>query len=119
MSKPPFSFDGDHSQPPDERGFFAEQQSKRPALTLPAAPQDDAHYHGHRDRLRTRYKDHGDTALADYEILELLLFRLIPAPRHQAYRQGAAGALWNLSRRFRRFPRFAAGSERHRRSGGV
>lgn len=78
MSKPPFSFDGDHLQPPDERGFFAEQQSKRPALTISAAQQDDAHYHGHRDRLRTRFKDHGDTALADYEILELLLFRLIP-----------------------------------------
>jgi hypothetical protein len=26
----------------------------------------------------TRFRDHGDTALADYEILELLLFRLIP-----------------------------------------
>ncbi len=45
---------------------------------MPTVQQDDAHYHGHRDRLRTRYKDHGDTALADYEILELLLFRLIP-----------------------------------------
>jgi DNA repair protein RadC len=78
MTKFPFSSDGDSSQPPDERGFFAEQQSKRPALTIPPVQQDDAHYHGHRDRLRTRYKDHGDTALADYEILELLLFRLIP-----------------------------------------
>jgi len=45
---------------------------------MPPVQQDDAHYHGHRDRLRARYKDHGDTALADYEILELLLFRLIP-----------------------------------------
>ena len=78
MTKPPFSSEGDHSQPADERGFFAEQQPKRSSLSLPAAPADDAHYHGHRDRLRTRYRDHGDTALADYEILELLLFRLIP-----------------------------------------
>lgn len=78
MIKPPFSSEGDHSQPADERGFFAEQQAKRPALALPPVSQDDAHYHGHRDRLRTRYRDHGDTALADYEILELLLFRLIP-----------------------------------------
>ncbi|CAN7573178.1 DNA repair protein RadC [Rhizobium sp. LjRoot98] len=78
MTKPPFSSEGDHSQPADERGFFAEQQAKRPALALPPVSQDDAHYHGHRDRLRIRYRDHGDTALADYEILELLLFRLIP-----------------------------------------
>ncbi|WP_428428603.1 RadC family protein [Pararhizobium sp.] len=78
MTKLPFSSDGDHSQPADERGFFAEQQPKRSSLGVPPVQQDDAHYHGHRDRLRTRYKDHGDTALADYEILELLLFRLIP-----------------------------------------
>ncbi len=78
MTKLPFPSDGDHSQPADERGFFAEQQPKRSSLGVPAVQQDDAHYHGHRDRLRTRYRDHGDTALADYEILELLLFRLIP-----------------------------------------
>jgi len=78
MTKPPFSSDGDSSQPADERDFFAGQQPKRSGLRTRAAELDDAHYHGHRDRLRTRYKDHGDTALADYEILELLLFRLIP-----------------------------------------
>lgn len=78
MTKLPFPSDGDHSQPADERGFFAEQQPKRSSLGVPPIHQDDAHYHGHRDRLRTRYRDHGDTALADYEILELLLFRLIP-----------------------------------------
>lgn len=78
MTKLPFSSESDHSQPVDERGFFAEQQPKRANLGVPPAQQDDAHYHGHRDRLRTRYRDHGDTALADYEILELLLFRLIP-----------------------------------------
>lgn len=43
-----------------------------------AATPEDKHYHGHRERLRNRFRDHGDTALADYEILELLLFRLIP-----------------------------------------
>ncbi|HTO33478.1 MAG TPA: DNA repair protein RadC [Pararhizobium sp.] len=78
MTKPPSSSDGDLSHPADERGFFAEQQPKRSGLGIAAVQQDDAHYHGHRDRLRTRYRDHGDTALADYEILELLLFRLIP-----------------------------------------
>jgi DNA repair protein RadC len=41
-------------------------------------PAKEEHYHGHRERLRQRFRDHGDTALADYELLELLLFRLIP-----------------------------------------
>lgn len=73
-----FAFDG----MADERGFFSESISKsRPLKKSPPAPADDgkhAHYHGHRERLRNRYREHGDTALADYEILELLLFRLIP-----------------------------------------
>lgn len=36
------------------------------------------HYHGHRQRLRQRFRDAGADALADYELLELLLFRTIP-----------------------------------------
>ena len=36
------------------------------------------HYHGHRDRLRARFRDGGATALADYELLELALFRALP-----------------------------------------
>ncbi len=36
------------------------------------------HYHGHRQRLRERFMEAGDQALADYELLELLLFRAIP-----------------------------------------
>ena len=39
---------------------------------------DPPHYHGHRDRLRARFCEAGDDALADYELLELLLFRSIP-----------------------------------------
>lgn len=35
------------------------------------------HYHGHRRRLRDRFMDAGEAALADYEMLELLLFRAI------------------------------------------
>jgi DNA repair protein RadC len=66
----------------DERGFFAEQAQKSGGMKKaePVKADDDkqAHYHGHRERLRSRYREHGDTALADYEILELLLFRLIP-----------------------------------------
>ena len=36
------------------------------------------HYHGHRGRLRQRFVDGGPNALQDYELLELVLFNLIP-----------------------------------------
>jgi len=36
------------------------------------------HYEGHRKRLRQRFTDTGGQGLADYELLELLLFRSIP-----------------------------------------
>jgi DNA repair protein RadC len=36
------------------------------------------HYHGHRDRLRGRFREAGAEAVSDYELLELLLFRTIP-----------------------------------------
>ncbi|WP_422370218.1 RadC family protein [Hoeflea sp.] len=75
---------------PDERSFFAETRpgkSKSRRLAPEAVSQENAdrgkdtateHYHGHRDRLRRRFREGGDRALADYELLELLLFRLIP-----------------------------------------
>ncbi|HEY0328237.1 MAG TPA: DNA repair protein RadC [Rhodopseudomonas sp.] len=53
------------SADPDDRtepGFFAE------------AP----HYHGHRERLRERFRGAGADALSDYELLELVLFRALP-----------------------------------------
>ncbi len=37
-----------------------------------------AHYAGHRARLRARFMKAGAEALADYELLELVLFRAIP-----------------------------------------
>jgi DNA repair protein RadC len=36
------------------------------------------HYHGHRERLRTRFLDAGPDAVTEYELLELVLFRAIP-----------------------------------------
>ncbi len=59
----------------DERGFFGE----RPLPPVKAAPEKP-HYHGHRERLRERFVEAGPDALADYEMLELILFR--------AFRQG-------------------------------
>ena len=55
----------------DERGFFSE----RPGTT---AMNDRPHHTGHRDRLRKRFSEAGDDALADYELVELMLFRLLP-----------------------------------------
>ena len=41
-------------------------------------PEPKPHYHGHRDRLRARFAEKGADSLADYELLELYLFRSIP-----------------------------------------
>ena len=78
MTKPPISAAADPDEPADERQFFAPQK-RRSVGTVPSPDgAAEAHYHGHRDRLRARYREHGEQALADYEILELILFRLIP-----------------------------------------
>lgn len=44
--------------------------------TLP--PNTVPHHAGHRDRLRARFSEAGGQGLADYELLELALFRSIP-----------------------------------------
>ena len=40
--------------------------------------KESPHYHGHRERLRGRFREAGEEALADYELLELVLFRAQP-----------------------------------------
>ena len=45
---------------------------------MPERDEADKHYLGHRQRLRARFMEAGDEALAYYELLELLLFRPIP-----------------------------------------
>jgi DNA repair protein RadC len=35
------------------------------------------HFHGHRERLRSRFREQGAASLADYELLEMALFRAI------------------------------------------
>ncbi|RVC63804.1 MAG: JAB domain-containing protein [Mesorhizobium sp.] len=65
----------------DERGFFSERWIEPPAGKAAAekkATPEQPHYHGHRGRLRERFTAAGPDALPDYELLELLLFRLIP-----------------------------------------
>jgi DNA repair protein RadC len=43
----------------------------------PADPAEEPHYHGHRERLKARFRANPD-AIPDYEMLELILFRAIP-----------------------------------------
>ena len=40
--------------------------------------KDTPHHHGHRDRLRARFLKAGVDGIADYELLELMLFSVIP-----------------------------------------
>lgn len=42
------------------------------------AQQETPHYHGHRQRLRDRFLAGGSVALADYELLEMILFASKP-----------------------------------------
>ena len=80
----------------DERGFFFERphspargrrapasgaadRPDAPAARRPVAgPEERPDHLGHRDRLRQRLRNGGAEALADYEILEALLFRSLP-----------------------------------------
>ena len=71
--------------PPKPKQQPNEKLDKEPSIendtvsTTPSRPKKQTpHYHGHRDRLRGRFKDNGVEALADYELLELYLFRSIP-----------------------------------------
>ncbi len=43
-----------------------------------AKKDEPPHYAGHRQRLRARFTESGPDALGDYELLELILFTLIP-----------------------------------------
>jgi DNA repair protein RadC len=51
-----------------------DEEAKEPIGLAEPAP----HYHGHRERLRARFLKGGSDALADYELLELVLFRALP-----------------------------------------
>jgi DNA repair protein RadC len=47
------------------------------AAANPRSAARPPHFHGHRERLRERFLKGGTDALADYELLELVLFRAI------------------------------------------
>jgi DNA repair protein RadC len=63
------------------RFLFELNAAPAPANAAPAAEtmqEAEPHYHNHRARLRERFEQAGAGALADYELLELALFRIIP-----------------------------------------
>jgi DNA repair protein RadC len=57
--------------------FHAElSHEEKKAVQTPKS--EKPHYYGHRDRMRQRFAEKGEHSLADYELLEMLLFRSIP-----------------------------------------
>jgi DNA repair protein RadC len=62
---------GGDGKTPDAPALF-----DAPVPAKPAA--DKPHYAGHRQRLRERFLNSGPGALADYELLELILFLALP-----------------------------------------
>src|ERR1700722_15114790 len=54
----------------------------KPMPVKPLQPDEPStetpHYHGHRERLRQRFRGAGADALSDYELLEMVLFRALP-----------------------------------------
>lgn len=65
----------------DKRAHFLNESAEKPPI--PASPPSANNKttnpnSGHRDRLRQRFANGGVDALADYELLELFLFRAVP-----------------------------------------
>lgn len=59
-------------------GGHVEGMSDGTATDIATSPASAPHYHGHRERLRARFLEAGSDALADYELMELVLFRVMP-----------------------------------------
>lgn len=67
----PFQFDA-------QTGPIEIARAPKPKAKSKSMAPDKPHYHDHRARLRQRFEEAGPNALADYELLELMLFRSIP-----------------------------------------
>jgi DNA repair protein RadC len=86
---------------------------RRTSASDEAGLAEAPHFHGHRERLRTRFRDAGGQALADYEMLELLLFSAIP-------RRDVKPLAKKLLDRFGSFPEvISAPRERLKEVGGL
>ena len=62
----------------EQRSLFEQPLDRRSASTKPAEPRIDDDKAGHRSRLRARFRDGGADAIPDYELLEMILFRVFP-----------------------------------------
>lgn len=77
--------------------------SPQPDLWAAPVRAPKPHHLGHRERLRERARAGGLSALPDYELLELYLFRAIPRADTKALakaliaRFGSLGAVWSAS----------------------
>lgn len=78
----------------------------------------DKHYHGHRERLRSRFMEAGPEALADYELVELVLFFSVwrrdtkPLAKQLIERFGGIGGLLAAEpERYRDIKELTAGGE--------
>ncbi|MEM8759832.1 MAG: hypothetical protein AAGE83_05840, partial [Pseudomonadota bacterium] len=61
-----------------ERSAVATSADDSVARRSRIKPGEQPHFHAHRERLRARFLEAGSGAVADYEMLELVLFRAIP-----------------------------------------
>ena len=68
----------DRNEQTDERVFFFSETSSSIATEQPKSAKKSNPNAGHRERLRERFVKAGPDALADYELLELVLFRSLP-----------------------------------------
>ncbi|MEM9573612.1 MAG: DNA repair protein RadC [Pseudomonadota bacterium] len=68
----------DDKEQTDERVFFFAETSTSISAQANKKKQKPNPNAGHRDRLRERFVKAGNDALADYELLEMLLYRSLP-----------------------------------------
>ncbi len=77
MARGPRKKVSDGEAPPPATGADLQIKAFAPPGTAASKPAAK-HFHGHRERLRQRLISGDETALADYELLELLLCAFIP-----------------------------------------
>lgn len=62
----------------EEQAALFDTSSMPAASKSVAKPRNDDHRVGHRERLRDRFRTGGANAVPDYELLEMVLFRVFP-----------------------------------------
>ena len=108
------------SEPTTSAAFLRRATAAPPSAARPTGAdgrQARPHYHGHRDRLRERFRDAGDRRARRLRTAGTAAVPADPAPRHQADRQGADRPLRLACRRCSaRRSSAAAGGQGRRRS---